>query len=486
MICLVLSGSTIEENLLQVERNRPYIDIVELRVDLLEESELNQAAAFPSLIDLPVILTCRRQSDGGSYQKSERSRLALLSTLLEGSFAYIDLEEDVKKSLAEAQAKEKGITIIRSLHNFETVIADIYHKIAKMAASGDIPKVAVTPRSVNDLITLFRVKEELASVPQKIVLGMGDFGFPSRILYKKMGSMLTYCADKPLAPGQITARMMKELYRADQVDERTHLYALIGNPVLHSFSPQIHNTGFHGIKYNAIYVPIPVDSVRSFFALAEMLKIVGFSVTVPLKQHVLPYLGQITREVKQIGSCNTVVRKRGLFSGINTDYYGFLRPLEHAIETQSIQSALVVGAGGAARAVVWALRNHGVKVTILNRSAQKAQQLANETMASYDSLEHAHRYTEVNLVVQTTSLGMEGEHMGVDPIPSFDFQPSHIVYELVYRPRVTALLKRAQKGGSTLIYGLQMLIGQGMLQFEAFTGYHYPKRLEQQLDLEKE
>ncbi|MDD4220721.1 MAG: type I 3-dehydroquinate dehydratase, partial [Sphaerochaetaceae bacterium] len=327
MICLVLTGSSIEENISQYKRNRPYLDLVELRLDLLEEGQRSQAVSFPNLVEVPVILTCRRKSDGGAFTGTEKTRATLLNSCLDGDFAYVDIEDDVKRSSVEQKARTRDITIIRSVHDFNGIPSDIFHRISKIAARGDIPKMAVTPQSVLDLITIFRVKTELDEIEKKIVLGMGDFGLPSRILYKRVGSMVTYCADKPVAPGQISAKNMKEIYRADKVDDRTRIFGVIGNPVVHSFSPLIQNPGFHEINFNAIYLPFQVDAVRSFFILAEMLKISGVSVTVPLKQQVLPYLGKITREVKQIGSCNTIVRAKNLWKGTNTDYYGFIEPL---------------------------------------------------------------------------------------------------------------------------------------------------------------
>jgi 3-dehydroquinate dehydratase/shikimate dehydrogenase len=278
---------------------------------------------------------------------------------------------------------------------------------------------------------------------------------------------------------------MKMLYRADQVNDRTHIYGVIGNPVLHSFSPRIQNPGFHGINFNAIYLPFLVDSVRTFFILAEMLQISGFSVTVPHKQQVLPYLGKITREVKQIGSCNTVVRAKNLWMGMNTDYYGFIEPLIADIDSGRIQSALVIGAGGAARSAVWALRNHGCKVIIVNRSIDRAKSLAQETMASWDSLEQASSYEQVDLVVQTTSVGMV-PHSNEDPIPDYRFHADQVVYDMVYRPTYTRMLQRALEAGCRLLFGIDMLVRQGKHQFEAFTGYHYPRRLEQTLHLEED
>ncbi|MGE4453927.1 MAG: type I 3-dehydroquinate dehydratase [Sphaerochaeta sp.] len=487
MLCLTLTGSTLQENRALVERNRRWIELAELRLDHLLSEEQKIASSFPSTVDLPVMLTMRRKSDGGMCDLPEKQRLQLLYEAAKGDFAYVDIEDDVKKSdlkfkdpLFEQKVdlehalRVRGVRIIRSYHDFTCVPADLFGRIHKLSAKGDIPKVAVTPQNMMDVITLFRVQQELSSLKEKIVIGMGPYGVCTRILYKKCGSLLSFCSDSEAAPGHLTAQVMSELYRADKLDERTHVYGIIGNPVSHTSSPKIHNPGFEAIRYNAVYVPFLVDSVRAFFKLAEMVQIHGFSVTVPHKRSVQPYLGRITREVKQIGSCNTVVRIQNMWKGINTDYYGFLAPIEEAISQGTIKSALVIGAGGASRAVVWALHNHGVKVTILNRSIEHAKTLANETMSNYDTLESAHLYGEdVDLVVQTTNVGM-GELEGQDPCPTLQFTGKEIAYELVYKPKETEFLKKAKAAGCTIIPGELMLKEQGKLQFEAFSGYHYP------------
>ncbi len=476
MICLVLNQATLEKNRDLALQMRRWIDIVELRIDFLTPGEAEAASDFPAMVDVPVILTCRRKNDGGTFEGPEKRRLALLEKALDGDFAYVDVEEDVKRSSVTVKAKAKGIEVIRSFHDFNGIPVDLRHRMLKIAQKGYIPKAAVTPNSVQDVIQLVEASRELNHIGKKILLGMGSFGFPTRILYKKLGSMLTFTSGDEVAPGQISPRTMKEVYRADTLDERTHIYGIIGNPVLHSKSPLIHNPGFDGIKYNAMYVPFLVDSVRSFFALAEILPVYGFSVTVPHKQAVLPYLGKVSREVKQIGACNTVVRKKNLWAGTNTDYYGFIAPLLRPIQEGRIRSALVVGAGGAARSCVWALKNYGCRVTIVNRDVAKAESLAQHTMSNFDSLSHASRYTEVDAVIQTTNVGM-GELEGIDPIPHFTFEERHHVYELIYAPRYTAMLERARVAGCELYYGIDMLVEQGKLQFESFTGYHYPKRL---------
>ncbi|MCH3916478.1 MAG: shikimate dehydrogenase [Spirochaetia bacterium] len=490
MICLTTTASTVSDALRQVEENRGYIDLVELRLDKLEPQQLDEASAFPEACQLPVIATFRRKVDGGLCVLSNKTRISLLrKVVLAGKFAYVDLEQDLKKSDFkvkdektaakvdfEEELHEKGVRIIRSLHDFEKVPAGLYALVEKIARKGDIPKVAVTPNTIVDVVTLFRMEEELVDVKDKIVIGMGDYGVCTRILYHRLGSMLTFaCAEgDAVAPGQLSAKKLKMLYRADKVDGKTAIYGIIGNPVLHSCSPEIHNPGFAGIHYNAIYVPFLVDKIRSFFRLAEMIHIHGFSVTVPYKREVLPYLGKVTREVLQIGACNTVTRIQGMWKGTNTDYYGFIAPINDLLKEGKVKKALVIGAGGAARSVVWALVNHGVKVTVLNRTIERARELAKESMSAFDSLDHVASYSgKVDLVVQTTSVGM-APHSDADPAPALQFTGNEIVYDLIYSPEHTRFLDRAKASGCTVYNGKRMLLEQGLLQFEAFTGYHYP------------
>ena len=479
MICLTLSGPTILDNLKALNDNKDCVDICELRLDLLSPSEVCKAADFPSMVDIPVILTLRRVSDGGKCTLQEKARRSLLiETMKNGGFSYVDIEDDVKKSDVEEAAHSLGMKVIRSYHDFEGVPADIFSRVHSLASRGDVAKIAVTPHSTADVMTLFRINEELKSVP-KIISGMGEWGVATRILYKKMGSILTFGSNgKAVAPGMISARELKYLYRADKLNENTGIYGIVGNPVMHSLSPQIHNPGFQRINYNAVYVPFLSDSIRSFLTLAEMLRMRGFSVTVPFKVDVVKYLGNITREVKQIGSCNTVVRVPNMWKGTNTDYYGFIHPIEKEIDDGKIKSALVIGAGGAAKAIVWALKMRNVRVMIVNRTKSKADELARLDGVGADSLDNISRYEgKVDLVVQATNMGLH-PYEDVNPASSFHFSGKEIAYDIVYKPKYTKFLLAAEKAGCALKFGWDMLMEQGKLQFESFTGYHYPKDVE--------
>ena len=459
MICLTLSGPTILDNLKALADNKDYVDICELRLDLLSPSEVAKAADFPSMVDIPVILTLRRVSDGGKCTLQEKARRSLLiDTMKNGGFSYVDIEDDVKKSDVEEAAHSLGMKVIRSYHDFDGVPADIFSRVHSLASRGDVAKIAVTPHNTADVMTLFRINEELKDVP-KIIIGMGEWGVATRILYKKMGSILTFGSNgKAVAPGMISARELKLLYRADQLNDNTGIYGIVGNPVMHSLSPQIHNPGFHKIHYNAVYVPFLSESIRSFLTLAEMLRMRGFSVTVPFKVDVVKYLGNITREVKQIGSCNTVVRVPNMWKGTNTDYYGFIHPIEKEIDDGRIKSALVIGAGGAAKAIVWALKMRNVKVMIVNRTKSKADELARLYGVGSDSLDNISQYEgKVDLVVQATNMGLH-PYEDVNPAEKFHFSGKEIAYDIVYKPKYTKFLLAAEKAGCSLKFGWDMLM----------------------------
>ena len=483
MLCLTLNGATMQENFAVLAQNEPYVQILELRIDTLNldlKTELEAATTFPAHTKLPVILTCRRKTDAGQFTQSERKRLSLLKKVSAGNFAYVDLEANVRKSAFEQELKAQGKKIIKSIHSFDGLPDNLELKISHIIAKGDIPKVAVQINGIKDLVNLFKLAKRFDKVDEKIIIGMGRYGLASRVLYRKLGSMLTFCsAYDPQAVGLIGARTMKELYRADQVGPQTSVFGVIGDPVGKSISPAIHNLGFKALGQDAIYVPFNVDEVRAFFVLAELLNIKGFSVTVPHKIHVLPYLGKTSREVRRIGSCNTVSRQSNTWCGSNTDYYGFLSLIQDKLDNEKIKNALVLGAGGGARAIVWALRSHNVNVTILNRTVEHAKALATETSSNYGPLTDVSKYSgSIDLIIQTSSMGMDcSQEPENDPARDFEYSGNELVCDLVYRPHETAFLVHAQKGGCQIIHGIDMLIAQGKLQFKTFTGEDYPEEI---------
>ena len=488
-LCLTLNKSTLKENLADLERN--HSDMAELRIDLLKESEREGIIDFSSRVSLPLILTCRKEIDGGQWSGSDADREALLLWALDGNFGFIDIEEDELSSALEEKARDRGIKIIRSFHDFRETPADLESRLEAMSERGDLVKAAVMTRGSSDLLTLFRIAdswdERHRGKNNLILLGMGAFGVPSRILAGRMGCFLSFCSPDKVetAPGHMSWETLHDLYRAGQVDRDTQIFGIIGNPVLHTRSPQIHNPGFQALGRKAVYVPFTVDDLPSFLSLAELLDLRGCSVTVPHKQAIREFLASEDEAVSAVGACNTLLRLDksvgGGFRGANTDINGFIDPLKEVIQGDLKDlKAAVIGAGGAGRAAVYALVKEGCKVAVFNRSRNRAVELGKEFGAEGASLDELSELCNrdkagFDLIIQTTSVGMHGVPGDPDPIPFYKFTGHELVYDIIYSPPETELMKRASLAGCRVLGGMPMLLAQGRAQFLLFTGRDLPR-----------
>ncbi len=481
MICLTLMENSMESNLKVLEKNRHLIDMAELRLDMLIDPLALAPDTIKSKFELPLIITYRKKIDGGRYEGSESYRREILYSYAKSGFAFIDLELGSSFPEVEKAALESRTRIIRSYHNFEEVPDNLDTIIRELASRpGEIPKAAVYSGSSSETLKLFEVFEKTRDIEDKIILGMGEYGIPSRILYKKLGSMISYCSgpDNSGAPGQLTPVDMKNLYRSDKINNATSIYGIIGNPVMHSRSPQLHNNAYQRASLNAVYIPFKVDDIGSFFNLATILNIRGFSVTVPHKVDVIKFINERSPEIDRIMSCNTVSRSGSLWKGFNTDMDGFLIPLISRIDTaglkiSNINRGAVIGAGGAARAVITALQSLDVKITIFNRSEIRGAKLAAETDASFFPISRIDLLSDFDIIVQTTTVGMTPE-VDDTPLPEYKFRKNQIVYDIIYTPLETKFLKDARSAGAITIGGMAMLQAQGIRQFEIFTNGQFP------------
>ena len=489
-ICLCLAAESLEEDLRIVEEYRGRFDMLELRVDRLSADEAGLAGRLPGLVGSPVILTLRRTREGGKFAGSERERLALLSKLADSGFAYVDLEEDFNAPDLEARVTGRGGRIIRSLHDFTGVPADLARRVKGLAHHpGEIPKAALLPKNAADLARLLAVFADLKGV-EKILLGMGETGFPTRVLAPRLGSFLCYAsaARAQAAPGQVDPLTLESTYNFRSLTPRTRVYGVIGSPIMHSLSPLIHNRGFAAVGFDAVYLPFLVDDLDGFRAVADSLEIGGLSVTVPHKQAVIPWLSGRDQLIEATGACNTLTRAQGTggWQGTNTDVEGFLAPLRAAMGGVIPRgvSATVIGAGGAARAVVHALKASNARVLVLNRTVERGRELAAVFSVSHAGLDEAgfrQARDFADLIVQTTSAGMSPD-IEADPAPGLQFSGKEIVYELLYAPPTTAFLQRALDSGCRVVRGRKMLVGQAMEQFRLFTGSAYPADLRAELE----
>lgn len=491
-ICLCLTGSTLAQNLAVLEKYRDMVDMVELRADYLDPGELFHVRAFPEKAGLPSILTVRRRSDGGKFDLGEGVRLVIFAKGLafadseqRKNFSYVDIEYDFHIPSIQEAARTFGTRIIRSKHCMNGMPDDIDRVWRDLSARPyEIPKLAVAARGLHDVDSVFRLFEGGDGRSERVVVSMGEYGFCTRVLAERLGSMLVYASASgsgldPAAPGQLEPSKLLGTYRARELSPDWNLYGILGGPaVIHSLSPRIHNAGFTRLGLRSLYLPFPADDVEPFLSLANRLDVRGFSITVPYKEKMLNYLTSRSAEVEAIGACNTAIRDGAGWIGYNTDAYGFSADVRRFLGVESLKGVktTIVGAGGAAKAVAYVLNALGAQACVINRNMSKAKHLADAYGFEWSGMtERAanlmDRYND--LIVQTTSVGLEGGQAG-DPIEWYEFSGHEALYETIYSPPETQVMHRARTAGCRVSNGLGMLQAQAEAQFSLFSGMDYP------------
>ena len=268
LICMTLTGNTLEENRQLVEKYSKLIDLVELRVDYLQEEEQLYVRRFPSMIHKPCILTIRRDVDGGLFNGGEFSRTCLFSRALAfadqdraKNFAYVDFEDDFHIPSIQDAAMAFGVKIIRSIHNINEPIYNLKARCDEMRKTGyEIPKIAFKPRKLSDVSNLFREGEQITQYDH-IFCALGAEGLPARILASYSNSYLTYVSpaellDNTQSLGHIDPETLTSLYSFKSISESTKLFGITGWPLIKTSSPEIHNSGYKKLGYDAVYLPI--------------------------------------------------------------------------------------------------------------------------------------------------------------------------------------------------------------------------------------
>ena len=494
LVCMTLTGSTLEEDAVLAKKYDKYVDLLELRVDYLTEQEQLYVRKFPSMVNKPCILTIRRDVDGGLFTGGDFSRTTLFGRALSfanpdktKNFAYVDFEEDFHIPSIMDAAQAFGVKIIRSYHNMKGPVVNIREHCEKMRKTRyEIPKIAFMPHSLRDVENLFREGSQIKDFDH-ILCAMGAEGFPSRLLSCYTNSYLTYVSPKEVIAntetiGHINPVELQELYNFNSISKETKLFGIIGWPLIHTSSPEIHNSAYKKLNMNSLYFPLRSSVVSEALSFADFLGMKGLSVTVPYKEAIMYYLQEQSPEVIDIGACNTIVRKNNRWQGYNTDVYGFKTALEEFLGDKKIKrkKVAVIGAGGAAKAVVYALKQLGANVCIFNRTIEHAKLIAEKYGYKYCQLDAScartfNDYSEI--IIQTTSIGMNSDgsiSKKNDPIYFYDFKGTEMVFDLVYVPEVTPVMKRASLAGCKVCNGYRMLEYQAYMQFKLFTGQDYP------------
>jgi 3-dehydroquinate dehydratase/shikimate dehydrogenase len=459
LLCQTVSGQTMAE-LVSARNAADAVDMVELRLDGV--ADLDVAAALAGRRH-PVILTCRPTWEGGRFEGSEEERHAILLEALIGGAEYVDVEWRAGFSDLIARAPDR---IVVSSHDFAGVPADLDARVHAMRQTGaGVIKIAVTAARLVDTLPLLAIARE----GNAIVIGMGAAGLPSRLLASRFGSRWTY-AGHAVAPGQIPAAQMLERYRFRSIGASTRLYGVIGGNAIHSLSPVLHNAAFAASGVDAVYVPFQAADFDDFLVFAEALGVEGASVTIPFKLDALHAAHGTDDLTRAVGAANTLRRYEGGWEAANTDVAGFLEPLEAMLpETLRGARAAVLGAGGAARAVVVALASRGAQVAVYARRLEQAQDVAVLGATPAPLPPQAGSW---DVLVNTTPLG-GAMSRDESPLPGGPFT-GRLVYDLTYGPGESRLVREARAAGCLALDGLPMLIAQAERQFQWWTGHAPP------------
>jgi 3-dehydroquinate dehydratase/shikimate dehydrogenase len=455
-ICETVTGATMAEICERRDRATS-ADLVELRLDGVADVDIPRALAGRTR---PVIVTLRAKWEGGFFDGPEETRLKLLAQAIELGAEYVDVEfRAERRSLPRCE----GTQLIVSRHDFEGVPADLSDQVRAMRqAGGDIVKMAVMAQSLDDCLRLREAMPPDEGRPQ-IAIAMGPAGQVTRTCPARFGSEWTYGGQA--APGQLSVADLVKTFRVREVSSSTPLYAVAGWPLAHSASPAMHNAAFANLGMDAVYVALPTADADELLRLADALGIVGLSVTAPLKEAVFARAAQTDDVSQKTGASNSLRRAVQGWDARNFDVDGFLAPLDGRTPALEGARAVVLGAGGAARVAIWALAGRGARVEVAARRPERAAALAAEFGVTASSWPPSPGWT---WLVNTTPVGTWPD------VAASPLDRAHVagqaVYDLVYNPAETTLLRMAREAGAEVVGGLDMLVAQAARQFQWWTG----------------
>ncbi len=460
------------------EAARQGAQMIELRLDYLTKSP-----DFKRLLALkpcPLIATVRRQEDGGRWTGTESARQMLLRQAVVAGFDWVDLETEV----ATVIGRFKNIKRIVSYHNLREIPDDLEELYLRMCEQdADVVKIAVRAQKVSDNLRVLKLMEN-PPVPT-IALCLGDLGFPSRVLAAKFGAPFIYAAfniERTLSLGIPYFGEMKNTYFLEQVNQATQVFGVIGDPIGHSLSPVVHNAAMRKLGINGVYIPfrVPRGELSVFLKAYEAIPVKGYSVTIPHKEAALALAKTKDQSATIVGAANTLVMQEDGFTAYNTDLDAFRDSLTAALGASADGAAsklagkgvLVLGAGGVARAVARALQGEGARITVANRSSERAQDLAEDVGCRFVAWEARHNVIS-DLLINCTPVGMH-PHIDEIPVHTSYLRPELAVMDTIYTPENTLLIKEASARGCKTVTGVEMFVRQAATQFRLFTGQEAP------------
>lgn len=480
MICIPITAHSNQEAIEDLKEASRFADIIELRLDYIKDPDLDALLMGRTR---PLIVTNRPKRDAGDFQGTELERIALLQKAVRFHPEYVDIELDSVSKLHDL-GKTK---LIVSYHNFNETpndIGRIHEDLIRTGAS--IVKLATFARDITDNARILELLKR-ANFPT-IAFCMGELGQISRILSIKFGSMLTFASlarGKESAPGQLSIKELKDVYHISEIGRNTDIYGIIGNPVSHSISPHIHNPSFIAMGINAVYLPFKVEDVARFIESFKDIGFKGLSVTIPHKEEIIKYLDEIDPLAKRIAAVNTVINRDGKLCGYNTDCPAAVGALEEILKDRGGwgQKVVIIGAGGAARAIAFGLKERGADITIINRTNKRGLDLSKEVGCNYAGFNEIEGI-DMDVLINTTPVGMFPK-VDESPVPGSILKKGMVVFDIVYNPIDTKLLEEAKDKGCIVINGVEMFVRQAALQFELFTGEKAPVPLMERIIKER-
>lgn len=459
----------------------------EFRLDYLPSPEQGIAVIKKFLAGHPecsILATCRRHQNHGKFNGSVDEQIRILNTATDAGARAVDLEIESAESVQARLEMLRGkARLIISYHNYDGTPSPeaVLRRMLRIPADGY--KIVTTARKPSDNLRVLALTKSHPRTPL-VVLAMGESGFPTRVLSTAWGGLFTYAApnsSEGTASGQVSAHLLRHLYRVEKFSRAAKIYGVLADPVRHSISPAVHNRAFQAHRVDAVYLPFLVHppQLKDFFALAEKLPIAGFSVTIPHKQKVMRYLDIIDPLARRIGAVNTVWKKGGKWRGSNTDAEAVTIPLSRKLRLPK-STILLVGNGGAARSAAYALMESGAKVSIVGRNPDRVRSLA-KACGAEPLLREQLNSRKFDAVVHATPLGMYPNNQGCF-FP--DAIPAEVVFDMVYNPLETTLTRHAAQQGLTVISGLQMFLEQAAHQYETWTGATAPRSVMEKAAIE--
>ncbi|GLU08316.1 hypothetical protein SLE2022_252340 [Rubroshorea leprosula] len=498
-ICAPIMADSVDEMLVFMGKAKASgADLVEVRLDSLKGFRPQEdLKVLVKKCPLPTLFTYRPKWEGGLYDGDEKERLDALRLAMELGADYIDVELQVADEFIKLihGKKPEKFKVIVSSHNYQNTpsVEELGNLVARIQATGaDIVKIATTAVDITDVARIFQITVH-SKVPV-IGLVMSERGLISRILCAKFGGFLTFGTLEGgivSAPGQPTIKDLLNLYNFRLIGPDTKVYGIIGKPVGHSKSPILYNEAFKSVGFNGVYLHLLVDDVAKFFQIYSSTDFAGFSCTIPHKEAAVKCCDEVDPVAKAIGAVNCIVRRQtdGKLCGYNTDYVGAISAIEDGLRGTSKTSStagsplagklfVVIGAGGAGKALAYGAKEKGARVVIANRTYDRARELANTIGADAISLADLNNFNPEDgmVLANTTSIGMQPK-IDETPITKHVLKYYSLVFDAVYTPKITRLLREAQESGAITVSGLEMFIGQAYEQYERFTGLPAPKEL---------